>query len=315
MCTAVHIVCEHGLFGRTLDVTHGYEEQIVIAPRKMQFTFSNGQTGNDHFAMIGMAYLTEKGPLYFDAMNEHGLCMAGLRFPEASYAVPQGTAREIAPYELISRVLSSCRTTEEAVALLRDNRIVRLSFSPTLPITPLHWLIADRHRSVTVECVDGQTVLYDNPFGVLTNAPSFSTMAALIPHYCHLSPNTTGASQQPPYSYGIGAVGLPGDLTSMSRFVRAQFFKQYARWEEPRPIGQFFHLMDTVKQMKGVTRTDEGDEYTRYTSCCDQQERVYYYTTYHRRTPTAVSLSRVAQDGAIPLCYPLRDTETLCAEN
>lgn len=315
MCTAVHITCEHGLFGRTLDVTHGYNEQIVIAPRKMPFSFSNGQTNDHHFAMVGMAYLTEKGPLYFDAMNEHGLCMAGLRFPKTAYADPQGTEREIAPYELIARVLSCCQTVDDAVELINKSRIVRRSYSSALPVAPLHWLIADRHRSVTVECVDGQTILYDNPFGVLANAPHFSTMADLIPHYCHLSPDMTGSSQQPPYSYGVGAVGLPGDLTSMSRFVRVQFFKRYARWDEPRPIGQFFHLMDTVKQMKGVTRTDEGDEYTRYTSCCDQQEGVYYYTTYHRRTPTAVFLSRAAQDGTTPLCYPLRDTETLCAEN
>lgn len=315
MCTAVHIVCGHGLFGRTLDVTHGYDEQVVIAPRKMPFSFSNGQVSHRHFSMIGMAYLTETGPLYFDAMNEHGLCMAGLRFPDTAYAEPHGTEREIAPYELITRVLSCCQTADDAVALLNESQIVRRSYAATLPVTPLHWLIADRRRSVTVECVDGQTMVYDNPFGILTNAPSFSTMADLIPHYCHLSPDTTGASQQPPYSYGIGAVGLPGDLTSMSRFVRAQFFKRYARWDGPRPIGQFFHLMDTVKQMKGVTRTDEGDEYTRYTSCCDQQERVYYYTTYGCRAVAAVSLSSDVQDGEVPICYPVRDTETSCAEN
>lgn len=315
MCTAVHIVCGHGLFGRTLDVTHSYDEQIVIAPRKMPFSFSNGQCCDDHFSMIGMAYLTEKGPLYFDAMNEHGLCMAGLRFPDTAYAEPHGVELEIAPYELITRVLSCCQTVDDAVALLNESRIVRLSYSSALPVAPLHWLIADRHRRVTVECVDGHTLLYDNPFGVLTNAPSFSTMADLIPHYCHLSPDMTGASQQPPYSYGIGAVGLPGDLTSISRFVRVQFFKQYARWDEPRPIGQFFHLMDTVKQMKGVTRTDEGDEYTRYTSCCDQQERVYYYTTYHRRTPTAVSLSRATQDGDKAISYPICEKEKYIFES
>ncbi len=310
MCTAVHIACEHGLFGRTLDVTRGYEEQVVIAPRKMPFSFSNGQVCADHFAMVGMAYLAERTPLYFDAMNEHGLCMAGLRFPDAEYAAPQRTGREIAPYEVISRVLSSCRTVEDAVTLLRENRIVRLDFSTTLPVTPLHWLIADRRRSVAVECIDGQTQIHDDPFGVLTNAPSFLVMAALAEHYCHLSPDTQGVSPTASYRYGVGAVGLPGDLTSMSRFVRAQFFKRHARWDDPDIplVEQFFHLTDTVKQVKGVTRTGEGEEYTRYASCCDQLERVYYYTTYRCRAVTAVSLSPDTQNGDEPLCYPI------CAE-
>ncbi len=315
MCTAVHLICECGLSGRTLDVMHSYEEQIVIAPRKMPLSFSNGQICTDHFAMIGMAYLTEKGPLYFDAMNEHGLCMAGLRFPESVYAIPQKTEQEIAPYELISCVLSCCQTVEQAIALLKKNRIVQLAFSSTLPVAPLHWLIADCDRSVTVECIEGQTVIYDNPVGVMTNAPSFPTMTALIPHYRHLSPDTQGISPHASYSYGVGAVGLPGDLTSISRFVRACFFKQYTRWDDPHPIEQFFHLMDTVKQMKGANRTEDGEEYTRYTSCCDQHSLVYYYTTYHRRTPTAISLLRVEQNATTPICYPLRDAEYVCAEN
>ncbi len=307
MCTAVHIVCGHGLFGRTLDVMQGYGEQVVIAPRKMPLSFSDGQVNADHFAMVGMAYLAEKTPLYFDAMNEHGLCMAGLRFPDAEYAAPQRTGREMAPYEVISRVLSSCRTVEDAVALLRENRIVRLDFSPTLPSAPLHWLVADRRRSVAVECIGGQTQIHDDPFGVLTNAPSFSAMAALDEHYCHLSPDASSASPTASYRYGVGAVGLPGDLTSMSRFVRAQFFKRYVRWDDPDvcPVEQFFHLTDTVKQVKGVTRTDEGDEYTRYTSCCDQTERVYYYTTHCCRAVAAVALSPDTQNGEEAICYPV----------
>ncbi len=320
MCTVVSARGKHRYTGRTLDLEYSYNECVTVTPRQFPFCFTNGDVFRSHTALIGMAAVAEGMPLYFDAMNEQGLCMAGLHFPTQWYVPPpDGTPNEVAPFELIPRVLTACQTVEQVRAWLSHIRLVDRPFSDTMPNTPLHWLVTDGAESLVIEPTKEGLLVSDNAVGVLTNSPPFAMQMANLCQYRGLS--ATGSHQNladlPPYSKGQGAFGLPGDLTSMSRFVRAVFTRENARFSArvSENIEQMFHVMDTVLQVRGCNRTADGEEITRYTGVMDADTGVYYYTTYGNRRITAVDLHRAPLDRDRLVLYPLMKESNVCWQN
>ena len=165
----------------------------------------------------------------------------------------------------------------------------------------------------TVESVKAGLKIYDNPVGVLTNNPPFDRQLFRLNDYRALSPRLPENCFAPglelkAYSFGMGTLGLPGDLTSTSRFVRAAFTRLHSVTEETEQasVSQFFHIMGTVSQTRGCCDTGEGGlEFTQYTSCCNADKGIYYYTTYENRQITAVDLRRENLDGSKLVSYPL----------
>ena len=257
-----------------------------------------------HYAMIGMAAVVDNYPLYFEATNEKGLSMAGLNFPEnAVYfdATPQKD--NVPPYGLIPWILSQCANLDDARQLLSNLNLTNENFSEDLPLSPLHWMLSDKQGSLVVESVKEGLKVYDNPFWVLTNNPPFDY------HRLHLNDFMAlhnGAADNRfdkgiplhNYSLGMGAIGLPGDFSSASRFVRAFFVKENAvpGKSEAESVNQFFHILQSVAMPNGCVWTKNGYEYTRYTSCCNASRGIYYYTTYHNFQITAVDMHNVDLD-------------------
>ncbi len=313
MCTAIAWMKGEGYFGRTLDLEHSYGEGVVITPRQYPFVFRHVPAMNTHYALIGMAITAGEYPLYFDAVNEKGLGMAGLNFPgNAHFFEPADGVDNIAPFEFIPWVLGQCGSVAEAQALLARIRLVNTSFSEQMPVAPLHWIIADKNAAITVECMADGLHIYDNPVGVLTNNPPFPHQMDRLRDYQHLSPDQPANTMAPAvvlghHSKGMGAIGLPGDLSSPSRFARATFFSQHARAydTEEEQVSQYFHIIGSVNQVAGVNRTHEGDEITVYTSCCNLTTGVYYTTTYHNRQIAAVALQKENLEGTSLVSYPL----------
>ncbi len=291
MCTAIF---DDLLFGRTLDLECSYGESIVITPRGYKFNYLyENNAGNN--AIIGIAHVDNGVPLYYDAINEKGLCIAGLNFPK--YAV-YGTRIEgkvnIASFELIPYVLRRCNNVKEVTELFLNISITNDSFSDKLKSTPLHWIIADENESITVEATKDFLKIYKNTLGVLTNSPDFAYHKANLSNYMGLNSKTNINSlcktELEIYSRGLGAFGLPGDFSSSSRFVRGVFVKNHTVKDNDR-IGRFFHIMDSVSVPKGCIITDTLEPvYTVYTSCMDIKKCIYYYTTYDNRKIKAVSL-------------------------
>ena len=121
-----------------------------------------------------------------------------------------------------------------------------------------------------------------------------------------------------PYSRGMGALGLPGDLSSMSRFVRVAYTKLNAvcRDTEAENVSQFFHILTSVEQQRGCCELDDGQfEITLYSSCCNADQGIYYYTTYDNRQITGVKLHAADLDSARLTAYPLADTQRIRWEN
>ncbi len=320
MCTALTYKTECFYFGRTLDNDFSYLEQVTVTPRNFTFEFRNGRMLENHFAIIGMSYVVGGYPLYYDAMNEKGLCMAGLNFVgNAHYFEPVGDKDNIAQFELIPYILSQCDSVKQAKDLLCRINITGENFSEELPVSQLHWIIADKEQAITVESVEDGLKIYDNLIGVLTNNPPFDMQMFNLNNFMGLSalpPRNTFASdiKLDFYSRGMGALGLPGDLSSQSRFVRAAFTKLngVSDSDEKSSVGQFFHILGSVEQTRGCCVLENGKyEITVYTSCCNADKGIYYYTTYNNRCITAVDMHRSNLDSTELMSYPLIDDECI----
>jgi len=324
MCTAATYQTKDFYFGRTLDYDFSYGDEVVITPRHYPFCFRNVGCMDNHYAMIGMACVMEEYPLYYDAVNEKGLGMAGLNFVgNAVYREPERYRDNIAQFEFIPWILGQCGTVKEAENLLKKINLVNTPFHENLPAAQLHWLLADRNKAVTVETTKYGVQVYDNPVGVLTNNPPFNEQMFNLNNYMGLSakePENYFCSklQLQPYSRGMGALGLPGDLSSQSRFVRAAFVKMnsVSGDSEAESVSQFFHILGSVDQQRGCC--DLGDkkyEVTLYTSCCNADKGTYYYTTYDNHQITAVDMHKENLDCSQLVRYIPIQTEQIKWQN
>lgn len=314
MCTAVNFLSGDNYFGRNLDLERSYGERIVITPRCYKFTMGTLPALESHYAMIGMATVVDDYPLYYEATNETGLSMAGLNFPgNACYHAYREDKDNVTPFEFIPYVLGKCKDTAQARKLLERINLVDVNFSEDLPVSPLHWIISDRYGSVTVESVKDGLKIYDNPYGVLTNNPTFPWHLVNVNNYMGLSevsPENKLSDKHSfnAYSLGMGALGLPGDYSSASRFVRAVFVKEKSPCfeSEKEAVSHFFHILGSVAMPKGCVLTGNGEwEYTRYSCCCNADKGIYYYTTYSNMNITAVDMHSVNIEDREIYTFPL----------
>ncbi len=324
MCTALRYQAADTYFGRTLDYPHSYGEEVVVTPRQFPLPFRHLPPLTTHHALIGMAHVADGYPLYYDAVNDRGLGMAGLNFPgNAFYGEPVAGKANVAVFEFIPWLLGQCATVTEARGLLDGLRPVDTPFSAALPPAALHWMIVDCQESIVVEATADGLAVYDNPVGVMTNNPPFPYQLDSLRDYRRLSPCDGDATfapalDLPPYAVGMGAIGLPGDYSSRSRFVRAAFVALNAARpaEETAAVGQFFHILDTVAMPRGcVLAADGTPDATLYTACANLARGVYYYTTETNRQITAVDMHRAPLDGDMLVRYPLRTGETIFVQN
>ncbi len=323
MCTAVSFLSNKHYFGRNLDYEFSYNETVTITPRNYPFEFRCMGKNNKHYAMIGMAFVQNNYPLYYDATNEKGLSIAGLNFPSnAVYPKKDKSKNNVAPFEFIPYVLCSCKTVAEARKLLNNLNIYDENFSTSLPHSPLHWMISDKKESIVVEPLQTGLKIYDNPVGVLTNNPTFDFHITNLANYINVSReeplNRFSKNYNPSaYSRGMGGLGLPGDLSSASRFVKASFTKlnSLSGSNEIENVNQFFHILRSVEQQKGCCRVEKGFEYTIYSSCCNTDTGIYYYTTYNNSQIIGVDMNKEKLADTTLKSYPLMKQENFHIQN
>ena len=308
MCTAAAYKTKDFYMGRTLDYEFSYGDEITVTPRNYPFHFRHMEELENHYAIIGMAHVADDYPLYYDAVNEKGLGMAGLNFVgNAVYQEIQEGRENVAQFEFIPWILSQCASVEEAKKMLAEMNLVGTVFAPQFPAAQLHWILADKYACITIECVREGLKVYDNPAGVLTNNPPFEQQMFLLNQYMHLSPKQpeNHFSEQLPlqtYSRGMGALGLPGDLAKVA-FTRAHAVSGDS---EAESVSQFFHILGSVDQQRGCCEVADGKyEITIYTSCWNAQKGIYYYNTYENHQITAVDMHRENLDGTTLARYPL----------
>lgn len=350
MCTAAVYKTKDFYFGRNLDYEFPYGEEVTVTPRNYPFSFRFLGKMKHHYAMIGMAHVADDYPLYYDAVNEKGLGIAGLNFvgnavygePTGEHAMDPGTEAgidrkhaaagrakaaeteidNVAQFELPLWLLGQCASVKEARVLLARINITNTPFNEKYPVSQLHWMIADREETIVVEAVADGLHVYDNPAGVLTNNPPFLQQMFRLNDYRSLSPRqpeNTFAPELPltAYSRGMGALGLPGDLSSASRFVRAAFVRgnSLSGDSEAESVSQFFHILHSVEQQRGCCDVGGKYEITIYTSCCNADKGIYYYTTYENHQITAIDMHAEDLDDFALTCYPLVQGEQIHWQN
>ena len=258
MCTSVYL--DSGYFGRTLDYERSFGEEVLRSPRG---SYCFGEARN-RYACLGVGVFDGRNPMYFDGINEFGLCAAALNF--SGYADYSHGSEGLTSGKLVSFVLGFCRSTDEAKSAIEKLGIVGGEDS-----TPLHWMIADKDGSIVVEQTKSGMKVYDNHVGVMTNNPPFPYHLKNLENYLNLSAETPVNRFAPdldlkPYSRGMGGIGIPGDISSMSRFVRASFVKLNSIYgnTEKEAVNQFFHVLYSVYQQKGCAQVNDMYEVTNY---------------------------------------------------
>jgi len=324
MCTGLSFATKDHYFGRNLDYEISYNESVVVTPRNFPINLRKMPPIATHHAIIGMATVADNYPLYYDGTNEKGLSMAGLAFAgNAVYRPEDPNKKNITSFEFVLWVLAQFETVDEVEQALRSVNLIDVAFSEGLPPSPLHWIIADRTRSITVEPLHDGLKVYDNPVGVLTNNPTFDMQLFNLNNYMQLSRNPpvnnfSDRIKFDAYSRGMGALGLPGDLSSSSRFVRAVFTKMnsVSGDSESESLSQFFHILGSVNQQRGCANVGDGKyEITIYSSCCNVDKGVYYYTSYENSQITAVDMQKEDLDGSALSSYPLITGQQIRMQN
>ena len=167
MCTAITLHHDHFLLGRNLDFDIDYGQKILITPSNFPYHFNHADCPLPHHAIIGMGIDQGGFTHYFDAMNDQGLAMAGLNFVgNAVYHPYKEGMTNIAQFELIPYVLSTCKNMQEVRTLFKTLNICDEAFSPSLPSAQLHWIIADQNECAVIESMADGLHIHDHPLGV-----------------------------------------------------------------------------------------------------------------------------------------------------
>ncbi len=323
MCTAINFKTKNMYFGRTLDYEFSYGEKITITPREYEFKFRHLGVNSNHYAIIGMAHVFEDYPLYYEAANEKGLAVAGLNFVgNAYYRKPSLKKNNVAQYEFIPWILANFSSVAEVKKALKNINITDDEVNEKFKCASLHWLISDLNEAIVVESTSKGIKVYDNKVGVLTNNPPFEYQMFNLNNYRNLSICDPANSFSEKidlnrYSRGMGGIGLPGDLSSMSRFVRVAFHKLNSKCndDEISSVNQFFHIMNFVSQTRGLCAVNDNYEITIYTSCINLNEGKYYYTTYNNHQINMVDLHKVDLDQKDLVTFKFLDEENINIEN
>ena len=311
MCTAIHYCPNSAFFGRTLDLHYHYKECFCVIPRNFDYNFEK-KPSKCH-AVMGTAFIKDSYPLLYDAINEKGLAVAGLNFVgNAVYDTAKERLFQVPVFKFIPWVLSQAASVAEAEALINKTNITGDVFSKELPNAQLHFIIADKERAITVEPTERGIIITENPVGVLTNNPTFDFHLNNLCRYSNLS-NAQGenvfekAYGLKVYSNGQAALGLPGDYSSPSRFVRTAFLKANSTIiQSDKGINQLFHILNSVQVPRGAVKAEDDNKYvtTVYTCGYDLDKKLYYYKTYENQNIKEHRMDCGDLNGKVPFCFP-----------
>lgn len=311
MCTAASLKGEKTYFGRTLDYEFSYGEKITITPRNYPFDFRHLGLNDKHYAIIGMAHVHNDYPMYYDAMNECGLGMAGLNFVgNAKYNEVDEKKENVAQFEFISFILATCKNVKEAKAKILEINLVNTPYNEYYPVAMLHWILRDSQDCIVVESMADGMHIYDNPTGCMTNNPPFSYQLQNLKNYSFLNndePQKSFSFNDAFYSRGMGGLGLPGDLSSQSRFIRVAFTSYFSKSpaDEYSCVNQFFHILGSVWQTRGLCKIKDQFEITIYASCMNLSDCIYYYKTYDNSAINGVRLKALSLNSSKLITYEL----------
>ncbi len=317
-CTGCQITTEDKavINGRTVEFGVFLDTSVVVVPRGYTFTGSTtlgeGKKWISKYASVGMILVDNK--VIVDGMNEKGLTTASFYFPGyAKYSVTtkENQSISMSSSDITQWILSMFSTVDEVKAAIENNEVaISPVLTPGFPpqVQPFHFIVYDNTgKSIVFEPLDGKLKVYDNPIGVITNSPTFDWHMTNLSNYVTLLAHTPDAQKVfgttvKPLGQGAGMLGLPGDFTPPSRFVRATAFAASSIPEKTADKGvlQLFHILNSFDIPVGAARTvEEGkifSDYTMLTLVRDSKNLRFYYKTYDDQSIKMVDLKKFDLD-------------------
>lgn len=313
-CTGISLKAEDGaaIRGRTLEFGFPMQSNVLVVPAGKDFTgtLPDGGKGLAYTSRYGLVGANALGlPVILDGLNDQGLSVGLFYFPGyASYTpvTPDNAKRAIAPHEFGLWVLANFATVDEVREGVKNIVVVPTPAaglgSAEGIVPPAHFFIQDRSgKSLVVEPVDGTLKVHDAPLGVMVNAPTYDWHMTNLANYINLSPKDIDQSKLgdvtlSAFGSGAGMLGLPGDFTPPSRFVRAAMFSQAATSNKTAQDAMLsvFHILNQFDIPKGsVVNAAVGEptpEITEWTSVADLQNLRWYFRTFTDQSIRMVDL-------------------------
>ena len=330
-CTGIRITPKDGsvIFARTLEFADDLHSNIIVIPREKEFagTSPGDKLGRRWKAKYGIVGANAFGmPAIIDGVNEKGLAVGLFYFPGyAKYqdVKEQDADKALAPWELGVYLLGRCASVKEAVEAARGVRVGEVVQKDLGFVPPCHYIVNDANRRcVVLEYVDGDLKIHDNPLAVMSNSPTFDWHVTNLRNYVNLSvtnvpPVPVAGIKLPGFGQGSGMLGLPGDFTPPSRFVRAVAFSQSALPVATAHEGvlQAFHILNQFDIPKGAARgVEHGKEvadYTLWTGASDLKNLRYYFHTFDSRRIRMIDLKKVDLDAKEIKTIPMAGGEVI----
>lgn len=277
-CTAFQLRSADGaqIYFRSMEFGYPFNSKMLIVPRGTEYTGTapGGKPGKKWSVQYGFVGLNVDvlPTAVADGQNEKGLAVGMLYLPGyAQYLDPAAAPadKSLGSWEVPNYLLANCATVDEAVAALKNEvYVAQQEFVPFKEVLPVHWWIGDASGKVVIaEYVNGELKIHDAPLGVLTNSPPYDWQEINVGNYVDLSSvnvpeRTLGAFTAVNYGQGSGAIGLPGDFTPPSRFIRAALF---SHWATPGAtandtVNLGFHVLNTFDIFNGAIKSNTADQ-------------------------------------------------------
>ena len=333
-CTGIGLTARDGSFihARTLEFAIDLKSEILMLPRgfKRVGTTPDGKPGLESaakYASVGMNGLGMN--ILMDGVNEKGLAAGLFYFPgSAGYMeyTAEDASKTVAPWELGSWMLENFASVAEVRAGLKDIVVPAVVLAQWKSSPEVHYVVRDTSgTSIAVEIIGGEIKVFDAPLGVMTNSPTYDWHMTNLNNYTNLTVNNVppakiGSVALPGFGQGSGMLGLPGDFTPPSRFVRAVAFSQSMPMEETGrdTVLQAFHILNNFDIPKGASRSPEKDahgnivaDYTLWTSAIDLSTQEYFFRTFENSQIRSVKLSDLPIDGTDPVTIPITGEEVI----
>ncbi|PNG27629.1 linear amide C-N hydrolase [Methylocella silvestris] len=337
-CTGIRLKAQDGsvVAARTLEFAIDLHSDVLVIPRGYARTGTtpDGKEGLKWTAKYASVGANGVGmPVLFDGLNEKGLYAGLFYFPTSAGYMPYAPAdagKTIAPWELGSWMLENFASVEEVKAHIGDIVVPAVVFAQWGFAPEVHFRVQDASGgSIVVEYLDGKLRVFEAPLGVITNSPSFDWHMTNLRNYVNFSmtnhpPVQLGPVTLEPFGQGTGMLGMPGDFTPPSRFVRAVAFSQSVL---PSKTGDdavldAFHILNQFDIPKGSARGQEKDahgnieaDYTIWTAASNLKTLRYYFRTYDNSQIRMLDLAKMNPDAKDIATFSMKGEEIIKSLN
>ncbi|MEA3491738.1 MAG: choloylglycine hydrolase family protein [Campylobacterota bacterium] len=333
-CTGISLTAEDSsvVHARTLEFAIDLKSNVMVVPRgySRTGTAQDGKKGlkwRSKYASLGANGLGV--PFLFDGFNEKGLAIGLLYHPDTAKYMKYNSAdldKTLAPWELGSWILENFANVEEVKANISKIVVPEVVFAAWGFSPQVHYTVQDASGgSIVIEFIDGKLVIYDNPLGVLTNSPAFDWHMTNLRNYINLTAAPAPQMQLKsiklkPLGMGSGFLGIPGDSTPPSRFVRAALFSQtvFPSKTGYDAILEAFHILNNFDIPKGSAQEGKKDkhgnilvDYTAWTSASDLKAKRFYFRTYENSQIRMVDLNKMNLDAEKIIIIPMKGKEII----